>query len=68
MADMLVDDDRLVLSELLNLVLDKGVVITGEVTISIADIDLVRLDLSLVLSSVETMDAVRGSPALSSGQ
>jgi hypothetical protein len=68
MADMLVDDDRLVLSELLNLVLDKGVVITGEVTISIADIDLVRLDLSLVLSSVETMDPVRGSLALSSGQ
>ena len=47
-------NDQFVLSELLNHVLDKGVVITGHVTISVADIDLVALDLRLVLSSVET--------------
>lgn len=49
-----IDDERLVLGELLNHVLDKGVVITGDVTISIADIDLLRVGLSLVLTSVET--------------
>lgn len=49
-------DDELVLSELLNHVLDKGVVIAGDVTISIADIDLVRVGVSLVLSSVETVE------------
>jgi hypothetical protein len=49
-------DDRLVLSELLNHVLDKGVVITGDVTIAIAGIELVRAGLSLYLTSVETLE------------
>jgi hypothetical protein len=51
-----VDDDRLVLGDLLNHVLDKGVVLTGDVTISVADIDLIRVGLSVVISSVETME------------
>jgi hypothetical protein len=55
MSEELEHDDRLVLSELLNHVLDKGVVIIGDVTISVADIDLVRVGLSLHLSSVETL-------------
>ena len=46
--------EQLVLGDLLNHVLDKGVVITAQVTISIADIDLVALDLRLLLSSVQT--------------
>ena len=49
-----IDDEQLVLGDLLNHVLDKGVVITGSVTISIADIDLLIVDLRLLLSSVET--------------
>ncbi len=52
--DDAIDTEQLVLGDLLNHVLDKGVVISGSVTISIADIDLVSLDLRLVLSSVET--------------
>ena len=47
-------DHELVLGDLLNHVLDKGVVISGHVMISIADIDLLALDLRLVLSSVQT--------------
>jgi hypothetical protein len=53
------DDEQLVLGDLLNHVLDRGVVIGGTVTISIADVDLLVLDLRLVLTSVET--AVRRS-------
>jgi hypothetical protein len=49
--------ERLVLGDLLNHVLDKGVVITGDVVISIADIDLVRVGLSIVLAAAETLDA-----------
>ena len=49
-----IDTEQLVLGDLLNHVLDKGVVIGGTVTISVADIDLLVLDLRLVLSSVET--------------
>jgi hypothetical protein len=53
------DDEQLVLGDLLNHVLDRGVVIGGTVTISIADVDLLIVDLRLVLTSVET--AVRRS-------
>ncbi len=50
------DEERLVLGELLNHVLDKGVVISGDVTISVAGIDLIRAGLSLYLTSVETLE------------
>lgn len=49
-----IEDRQLVLGDLLNHVLDKGVVISGQVMISIADIDLVSLDLKLILTSVQT--------------
>lgn len=55
-TDLLDGEDRLALGELLNHVLDKGVVIAGDVTISVADIDLIRVGLSLYLASVETLD------------
>ncbi len=42
------------LAEVLDRVLNKGAVITGEVVISIADIDLLYLGLNVVLTSVET--------------
>jgi Gas vesicle protein K/Gas vesicle protein len=45
--------ERLELSEVLNHILDKGVVLRGEVMLAVADIDLVRLDLGLLLSAVE---------------
>ena len=49
-----IDTEELVLGDLLNHVLDKGVVISGTVTISVADIDLMMVDLRLLLTSVET--------------
>jgi hypothetical protein len=42
------------LVELVNRVLDRGVVVSGEVLISVAGIDLVYLGLEVCLSSVET--------------
>ena len=48
------DDERLALSDLVNRVLDRGVVIQGSVMLSVAGIDLIKLDLSLVLSAVES--------------
>jgi hypothetical protein len=48
------EEGNLVLSDLINRVLDTGVVISGHVTISIADIDLLELDLKLLLTSIET--------------
>jgi len=48
------DTQELVLGDLLTHVLDKGVVITGNVTVSIANIDLLMVDLRLLLTSIET--------------
>lgn len=51
--------EQLVLSELLNRVLDRGVVVSGDVTISVAGIDLLYLALDVLLSSVETARQAR---------
>lgn len=54
-ADVRAEDaEQLHLSDLLSRVLDKGVVIVGEVTIAVADIDLIRVKLNLLLGAVET--------------
>ncbi len=50
------------LLELLDRVLDKGVVVAGDLVISVADVDLIYLGLRVLLSSVETMERLRGSP------
>jgi orotate phosphoribosyltransferase len=42
------------LSEVLDRVLNKGVVVTGEVVLSVGGIDLVYLGLNVVLTSIET--------------
>jgi hypothetical protein len=55
------EEDKVILSDLINRVLDKGVVISANVTISIADIDLVQLDLRLLISSFTTMMARSGA-------
>ena len=49
--------DDLALVELVNRVLDKGAVISGDVVISVAGVDLVYVGLRLVLASVESMVA-----------
>jgi hypothetical protein len=48
------DETQVELSDLINRVLDKGAVIAGSVTISVADIDLIQLDLTLVLRAIES--------------
>lgn len=50
-------DDRIRLVELVDRVLDRGVVLRGDVTISVAGIDLVYLELRLLLSGIEALHA-----------
>lgn len=47
------------LLEILDRVLDKGVVVAGDLTISVADVDLIYLGLRLLICSVETMEHMR---------
>jgi hypothetical protein len=46
------------LLETLDHVLNRGMVIAGEITISVANIDLIFLGLNVLLSSVETAQEV----------
>lgn len=55
-------DESLSLVELVNQLLDKGVVITGEATISVAGVDLVYLGLNVLLTSVATAKEQLGRP------
>lgn len=50
------------LVDLVNRLLDKGVVINGDVTISVAGVDLVYLGLNAVLTSVATARDYLGRP------
>lgn len=54
------EEDELSLLETLDHVLDKGLVIAGEVTISVANIDLIYVGLNVLLGSVDTIQDVLG--------
>lgn len=55
------DDEELSLLETLDHVLDRGLVIAGEVTIAVADVDLIYLGLNLLLGSVESVNRALGT-------
>jgi hypothetical protein len=59
MAELGTSEKDISLLELLDRALDKGVVLWGDVTISVADVDLVYLGLKVLLSSVETAERMR---------
>jgi hypothetical protein len=48
------EDTDLSMLETLDHVLNRGIVIAGEITISVADIDLIFVGLNVLVSSVET--------------
>ncbi len=60
--DVVTKSKEVTLLEILDRVLDKGVVISGDIVISVADVDLIYLGLKVMLSSVETMERLRGGP------
>jgi hypothetical protein len=59
----IVKSQQVTLLELLDRLIDKGVMVKGEILLSVADVDLVYLNLGLLLSSVKTVEnaARRGS-------
>lgn len=60
----LTPEQEVTLLELLDRVLDKGVVLSGDITLSVADVDLVYVGLRVLLSSVEAAERMRrGEPA-----
>jgi hypothetical protein len=47
---------QVTLLELVDRVLNKGVVLSGDITLSVADVDLVYVGLRVLLSSVATLE------------
>jgi hypothetical protein len=52
------EETDLSLLETLDHVLNRGLVIAGEITISVADIDLIFVGLNVLVSSIETAHEV----------
>lgn len=52
---MMAEKDRVSLCELLDRVLNKGAVLTGEIVISIANIELIYIGVNLLISSIEKL-------------
>ena len=55
--------EQVTLLELVDRVLNKGVVLSGDITLSVADVDLVYVGLRVLLSSVGTLDRLRNEVA-----
>ena len=62
MNDVVLKSRDVTLLEVLDRVLDKGVVVSGDIVISVADVDLIYVGLKVLISSVETMERLRGAP------
>jgi len=55
-SDQIAGQQRFSLLELLDRILDKGVMVKGEVLLSVAEVDLIYLNVGLLLSSVKTVE------------
>jgi hypothetical protein len=56
-------EERIALVDLLDRVLAGGVVIAGDVTLSIADVDLVTISLRALVTSVSTLVGPSAGPS-----
>jgi hypothetical protein len=55
-----VRSERIALVDLLDRVLSGGVVVAGEVTLSVADVDLVTVSIRALVTSVSALAGARG--------
>ena len=56
MNNVVLESKNITLVETLDRVLNKGVVLNGDITISVADVDLIFVGLKVLLASVETAE------------
>jgi len=58
-SQLVLKEKQVTLLDLLDRILDKGILLKGDITISVADVDLIYVGLKLLLSSVETVERMR---------
>ena len=56
-------EEQVTLVDLINRVLNAGVVISGDITLSVADVDLVYVGLRVLLASAGTLDRLAAEAA-----
>ena len=56
-------EQQITLIELVDRVLSKGVVVSGDITLAVADVELVYVGLRVLLASVGTIDRLQGEAA-----
>jgi hypothetical protein len=68
MSQLVAKEKQIALLDMLDRILNKGVILWGDITISVADIDLVYVGLKVLLTSVETAERMRDQWSVASGQ
>jgi hypothetical protein len=63
MSELVAKEREVTLLDLLDRILDKGVILFGDVTISVADVDLIYLGLKVLLTSIEKAEKMRSMAA-----
>ena len=63
MSELVAKEKEVTLLDLLDRILDKGVILFGDVTISVADVDLIYLGLKVLLTSIEKAEQMRKTAA-----
>ncbi len=63
MSELVSKEKEITLLDLLDRILDKGVILFGDVTLSVADVDLIYLGLKVLLTSIEKAEKMRMSAA-----
>ena len=64
MSESVAKEKEIVLIDLLDRILYKGVILWGDITISVADVDLIYLGLKVLLTSVEKAEEMRRKAAM----
>jgi hypothetical protein len=59
MSELVAKEKELTLLDLVDRILNKGVILWGDVTLSVADVDLIYLGLKVLLTSVEKAEQMR---------
>ncbi len=59
MTNAVAEAQEVTLLELLDRVVDRGVILAGDITISVAGVDLIYLGLKVMLASVERVEEFR---------
>jgi hypothetical protein len=67
MSQLAAREKEVTLLDLLDRILNKGVILYGDITLSVADVDLVYLSLKVLLTSVETADKMKRAAVLRVG-